>query len=318
MLKKTIFAMLGLTANGIALAGGMGPVCEPGNVTVPCDTNLWSFGLDALYLNLNSGNPRAYDTDTAILPFVPATTTRINDDWNWGYRAELAYQYNTGNDAAVNWIHISDRNEQVLASGIPFNKENRFDQVQALLGQHVDFSATHKARFYGGMTYAQIEQDHTYYNIPFAAVPGLTPPFQRYDNTYFKGFGPTLGIDYTYYVSNEISLIANGATSVLYGSSRASNTIYSSNVPSPIAVATLTRYASKKTVVPAFEAKLGINYAYQLPSGTLNLEGGYLAIQYIEPIQTFHSLTPSLINGVFDSNFGLYGPYFGAKYVGNV
>lgn len=79
MLKKTFLAVLGLTANGLVLAGSMGPVCAPGNVTVPCETKLWSFGLDALYLDLNNGNIRGYE---ATAPFA-----RANGDWNWGFRA---------------------------------------------------------------------------------------------------------------------------------------------------------------------------------------------------------------------------------------
>lgn len=303
MLKKTFLAVLGLTANGLALAGAMGPVCAPGNVTVPCEAKFWSFGIDALYLNLNNGNQRGYEANT---PF-----NRVDDDWAWGFRAEAAYQYSTGNDIAISWIHVSNDNQQDLVSLDPtlpiinLNNETRFDQVHAVLGQNVSASATNKIRFYTGLSYANIENDQTSYNVAFAQV-GLS---RVDDNSYFNGVGPVLGIDYSYYVSNDISLIANGATSLLYGSSHSSSWI-SPNALMPAAVA--PRYASKKTVVPGFEAKLGINYAYHMPNGTLNLEGGYQAIEYIAPLQAFRSST------VATSDFGVYGPYFGAKYYGNI
>jgi hypothetical protein len=304
MLKKTILAVLGLTANGLALAGSMGPVCTPGNVTVPCETKLWSLGLDALYFNLNNGNIRGYRSTN--------TRDRVTDEWSWGFRAEGAYQYSTGNDASVSWIHISNDNRQDnLVSFDPtnplegLNSETRFDQVNAVLGQHFSASATNKVRLYSGLSYARIENDQSIYNTAFARI-GLA---RVNDESYFYGVGPVLGVDYSYYVSNDLSLVSNGATSLLYGMTNASHWI------NPNAFPTLSvnpSYASKNAVVPGFEAKLGLNYAYTMSNGTLNLEGGYQAIQYIAPLQAFRS------GLVVSSDFGVYGPYFGAKYVGNV
>lgn len=301
MLKKTFLAALGLTANSLAIAGAMGPVCVPGNVTVPCETKQWSFGIDALYLNLNNGIIRGYD---AIPPF-----NRINDNWGWGFKAEGSYQYSTGNDVDINWIHISNDGSQNLISSslINLNNDIHFDQVHAVLGQHVDASLTHKARFYGGLSYANIENDRTSYNV-FSQV-GLS---RVDDNSYFNGVGAVLGVDYSYYFRNNLSLVANGATSLLYGSTHVSNWV-SPNAFAPVAIAPL--YASKKTVVPGFEAKLGVNYAYAMPTGMLNLEAGYQAIQYIAPLQAFRYGNNI---EVVSSDFEVYGPYFGAKYVGNV
>jgi len=76
-----------------------------------------------------------------------------------------------------------------------------------------------------------------------------------------------------------------------------------------------SRYRAVKRVVPAFEAKLGLNYAYNMPQGILNFEGGYQAINYFNVLQTQPG--QNLLAPVFNTNYGLYGPYFGFKYLGN-
>ena len=243
MLKKTFIAVLGLTANSLVLAGTMGPVCTPGNVNVPCEAKQWSFGLDALYLNVNNGNNRGY--------LSTAPLYRVNDEWNWGFRAEGAYQYSTGNDAAISWIHISNDNRQHLASlnaGLPLinlNNDTHFDQVHAVLGQNISMSNSNKVRFYGGLSYARIENELTSYNV-FSRRLGFS---RVEDDSYFNGVGPVVGVDYSYFVSNDLSLVANGATSLLYGSAHASSWI-SPNALIPASVGEV--YASKKIVVPGF------------------------------------------------------------------
>lgn len=78
--------------------------------------------------------------------------------------------------------------------------------------------------------------------------------------------------------------------------------------------------SSYTTLVPELEAKLGINYDYQMTQGVLSLKGGYQIANYFD---VFHTSDLEITNGVpvqnkSNINFGLHGFYFGAKWVGSI
>ena len=314
MLKKTTLAVIGLAASGFASAGTMGPVCTPGNVTVPCAANLWDLGIQALYLQTIYGGAKER---AALNRF-----SDVENDWNWGFRAEGSYHYNTGSDISVNWTHYSADTTQAGFIGLvpvppfisPFTQanKNRLDQINVVAGQHVDVGLVKKMRFYGGMQYANIQADVTNY-YPSAFIPPLlqASPISLFDNTDFKGFGPVLGIDYSYNVTPAFSVTANGATSILYGTSRYNAGYVADN----FGLILSSTYNAKKIVVPAFEAKLGVNYAYNMPLGVMNFEGGYQVINYFHALKTQPLQNPLL--PILSTDYGLYGPYFGFKYLGN-
>jgi len=321
MLNKTkiTLAVLGLSISSIGMAGMYAappaPACVPGDVTVPCEAKKWDIGIRALYLK------SLYDADAVYATAInrPDYFDEIDNDWGWGYRIEGSYHYNTGSDITMNWTHYDTDAYQsglqspfITIAPIPlpnaqFNLDmnNLFDQVNLVLGQHVDMGLVKNARFYGGLQYARIRTEtlSRFTNIPFTN-------FQRTTYSDMKGVGPVVGIDYSYDVSHGFSVVANAATSVLYGNGHHSTIFISA--PSSVVVASFN--ASKKLVVPSLEAKLGVNYAYVAPMGTLNLEAGYQALNYFNAFQT---LGTSGLNSLTDTDFGLYGPYFGVNWVGN-
>lgn len=316
MIKMTTLAVLGLAASGLATAGSMGPVCTPGNVTVPCAAQGWDIGVQALYLKTVYDANRGYQT----APGVGNTFTAVNNDWDWGYRLEGSYHFNMGNDATVTWMHYqSDTNRGLFVGFTPVSlapftynlfNENQFDQVNMVMGQHVDVSMNNKMRFYGGLQYAHILSNTTnFYNTP--VISPLIRSINQFDNADYKGLGPVIGVDYAYNFTNEFSLTANGATSVLYGTSRFSN----GYVGTPVNVVLTSRSGKKRVMVPSLEAKLGVNYAYNMGQGTLNLEAGYQAVDYFNALQS--TGVAGFFGPIGESDYGLYGPYFGVKYVGN-
>ncbi|WP_045097251.1 Lpg1974 family pore-forming outer membrane protein [Legionella fallonii] len=312
MLKKTTLAVIGLAASSFASAGTMGPVCAPGNVTVPCEAKLWDFGIQALYLQSSYGGAKAAEL-----------FQNVNNKWNFGFRAEGSYHYSTGSDITVDWTHYSNNTNQSGFVGIipvfpfsaPFTQtnENRLDQVNVVFGQHVDFGLVKKLRFYGGMQYANLQVNETnYYPSVFVAQILSFSPIDFLDNTDFKGFGPVLGIDYSYNLTPALKVTANGAGSILYGTSRYDGEF----VVTAVGLVVSPTYIASKAIVPTVQAKLGLNYEYNMPQGVVNFEGGYQVINYFNVLQTQPLQNP--LSPITTVNYGLYGPYFGVKYLGNV
>lgn len=320
MLKKTTLAVIGLAASGFATAGTMGPVCTPGNVTVPCEARQWDLGAQALYLESIYGANKAYENS-----IFDDRLHDVLDDWDWGYRIEGSYHFNTGNDISMDWTHFSNFTFGptgllgVATNGVTpvfttFDLIHRvkFDQVNLTGGQHVDVGLVKKMHFYGGLQYVNLQVNTT--NAYPVGIPALGIAAEHLsDNSDVKALGPTIGIDYSYDLfMSGLSITANGSGSVLYGTSR----YFNKYVGDPLEVTLTSIYGTKKAIIPSLEAKLGLNYAYALPQGVLNIEGGYQVINYFNALQTqqFQAIT----NPVVSVDFGLQGPYFGAKYVGNV
>lgn len=340
MLKKTTIAVLGLALSNLATAGAMGPVCTPGNVTVPCEARLWDLGAEALYLRSVYGaakgyqrqyTPATYNPLTSLTPLSTAPFKDVKNDWNWGFRIVGSYHFGTGDDVTVNWMHFSSSSNQanLLApfvistagaiGAFPAGMEsnNRLDQVNIVMGQHVDVSPRDKMRLYGGMQYANIQSmAQSYLDSNFLRIsPTLAAfaPISIFNNTDYKGFGPTLGIDYAYALFNGLSLTANGAGSLLYGTSRYHEGFVVTQLHG---IATPQPYARKKAIVPSLEAKLGLNYAYNFGQTTVNIDAGYQAVNYFNVLSTQVFQVPTNPQ-ISSANYGLFGPYFGMKLVGN-
>lgn len=323
MLKKTTLAILGLAASGFASAGMYStppaPSCTPGDVTVPCVENKWDLGVQALYLKPVYSAAKGYNLTNPLT----SNFQELDSKWDWGYRLEGSYHFNTGNDLSMTWIHYdvnSNHGNYTGALPLPFTSitpfstglANKFDQVNLVMGQHVDFGLLKNARFYGGLQYAKIrvDQRNHFATIPAAYAAMGVGAIDQFDNSDFNGAGPVVGIDYSYDLPQSFSITANTAGSILYGSSR-----YSSGVVlQPNGLVPISAYANKKSIVPSLEAKLGLNYAYEMAQGALNIEGGYQAINYFSALE---NRTLFGFGNVASSDFGLYGPYLGIKWVAN-
>ena len=148
------------------------------------------------------------------------------------------------------------------------------------------------------------------YFCPFLLRQGVV--IQQYRNADFNGGGPAIGMDYSVDLARGFSVTANAASSILYSSTRyAEGYIFA-----PTGLIRFIGNQSRKAIVPSLEAKIGLGYAHPCAQGVLNLEGGFQTLNYFSVFESRGNVGFNI--HPHDTNFGLYGPYFGAKWVGNV
>src|SRR3990167_8564006 len=128
-LKKTAVAVLALGSSAV-FAGTMGPVCTPGNVTVPCEKTAWDVGGQALYLQ-----PMYNSNFVATGGLSGADRQAAAQSWGWGFQIEGSYHFNTGNDIDVNWYHLNNSQSLTLGNGLIASVRPEWDQVNVELGQ---------------------------------------------------------------------------------------------------------------------------------------------------------------------------------------
>jgi len=289
-LKKTALAMLALGSSAV-FAGTMGPVCTPGNVTVPCEGTAYDVGIQALYLK------PSYDADFGYLGSRTNNNVTVWQDFDpdsaWGFRLEGSYHFSTGNDLNVNWLYYSNGNNyRGVADGESWNIKPTFNAVNIEMGQHVDFGERKNIRFHGGVQYMSLKHGVT---------NRLNNVINYHANAKFNGFGPRAGADMSYDLANGFSVYGTTAAALLVGKSKFD---ISNNV---------TGVRGEKTaMVPELEAKLGAKYNYMMAEGTLSLDAGWMFVNY------FNAQHAVVAGFAAETDFALNGPYIGLKYVGNV
>jgi len=340
-LKKTVIAVLALGSSAV-FAGAMGPVCSAGNVTVPCEGNAWDFGAQALYLQTNLNNGFGYysqsfsEATSGTNEVIDTGLGNASGQWDWGFQIEGSFHFNTGNDVTVSWYHLinSTKNYNLVDlldptdTFVNLSIQNRWDAVNAELGQFVDFSANKKIRFHGGFQFASIKVNDNFYYISPSTSSTLAE-IDTYESnpnsTQYNGFGPRTGIDMNFVFGNGFGIYAKAAAAVLIGTSKLNDRATEISVDSvtDLTLSTTTNIisGSRTSVVPELEAKLGASYTYDMAQGALTLDAGYMWVNYFNALNNYLSVASGGVEvpvTPIASDFSVAGPYIGLKYIGNV
>lgn len=311
-LKYSAIAALVLGSQ-LAFAGTMGPVCAPGNVTVPCEQQAWDVGIQALYLKPGFNDQDGYIGQFSNPLITHGTLVDNESVWGWGFKLEGSYHFNTGNDLTLNWYHLHDNSDTRVfpvnytpLNGLPNTNDETYtlnphwDAVNAEFGQHVDMNNVVNLRFHGGAQYARA-------NVESSTIGEVTdgPRYSFGETNKFNGFGPRVGADVNIALGKGLGLYVDGAGAILAGTSKINQT-FTTNITGLNLVAL---NGSTTAIVPALDAKLGFNYNVVLGQGNLLIDAGYMWVNY------FNAITTTQLDS---SDFGVQGPYFGVKWIGTL
>lgn len=318
--KNSALAVLCLTSASV-WAGTMGPVCEPGTVSLPCTATTWGIGADFLYLKPSSSGHN-YIGSVTNSNSVQTEEYFINEKIGYGpgFKIEGFYNFRTGNDINLNWYHFNMSNQQALPNGISVfdsvfggnvvaTYTERWDAVNLELGQLVNAGAWGKFRLHGGATYANVVKN--------ARETGTNtlPTYSQYRNNQssFNGWGGRVGGDLSYLVGYNTSVYANAAAAVIFGTNHFNRQwAYYTTYPSTF---TSGNYGSAQSIIPELDTKLGAKYDYQLSNSTLTLDIGWMWTCYVNAIQ----IADSGHNGrTKEGNFAIQGLFVGGKWSGNL
>lgn len=324
MCFKNKFLLLSLfSLNGFS--GTMGPA--------QAIVHSWDIGGRALYLQPTS--------DAGTRPEVTITSNTNNQltvgtepAWGWGFQLEGAYHISESRDINLNWHHYSHTNSNTseAGSGQDLNVGDLVSSINPLLNTfttpgiyssasvfwdqvNVEFARTTErfentiARFHGGVNFsrARIGGDSQGSWSVQNAGSALTENYNIYylSSESFNGFGPRLGANLSYQFLDGFSVGADGAISVLAGSSKTSiyrqvysqllNTIYASNSG-----------ANHSHVVGELDANLEARYTKSLSYGDLSANVGWLFANYMNAFSLQRN---------DENSFGIQGLYFGLKWL---
>jgi hypothetical protein len=315
--------LLPLLAVSTSYAGTMG--CINGAVTVPCAQQGWEVGGGALYVRPSSNSLLNPYLASGLVSANNSQFSNLSSPWDWGFTLEAGYYFNTGNDINLNWLRYNDSYQISSAAFYPGSADGvapslsttalrlkpRIDIVNLEIAQSVALGSKTGLRLHGGLQYAngsitRDEQD-------FQQLAGL--PNNLFQVTSLKakydGIGPRMGGNIARQLPYNLSIFAEGATSLLIGHARTKlSGEYRSSVITPI-----NRYSKKTTIVPGLDMKVGTGYKFNVNMGEFDLKAGWM-------LQHYFNMYTQLPSNVFDSRatptnheFSLNGPFIQGKWV---
>ena len=296
----------------------------------------------------------SFATDSAVLPapafpaysFSPEWNVyEIHTDYQFGFDVGVGYLFHKANsELTLSWEHFHSHDsdsEPSFADSFVYvplfgldiaesqtyqevKGKNKFwfDEINLDYQTFVNFGDHLKLNFISGVSFARIKQTLSSY---FNTLDGnkflkITTP------STFAGAGPQFGLSFSQNILKGFNFNGKIAGAFLVGTQKNNTNFSTPNIPIGL-VGQIQKLnpENKLQVVPGLEGNLGLAYLFSFCKHyMINLEAGYKAQIYFNPIQTSEVglgvIAPSVIsiglNGVSPnslsqslSNFALAGPY---------
>lgn len=298
----------------------MQPVSSGTMETTPSTSNNWQISADALYLQA-SYPAYAWSNERTVTDSSSNNTQSFGTSpgYDWGLFVEASYGYGNERDARLNVYYYDDAthsNDTLALGGSGWQTFfTTWSAANFELGKTFHFDESSDIRVHGGVQYSRIDAKVLYsQNINLVNsytalnVSGLLTGTVQ---TVFNGFGPRVGADLGYQLSDVWSKAAglhvytNGAVGLLAGQN-----IYRANGSSTSGLLSGSASREVNLVVPEFDIKLGLDYLHHLNQGDLTLDAGWLWTDYVSSV----NWSRFAANG----DVAFQGLYFGLKWKGCV
>jgi hypothetical protein len=333
-MKKTMLSLVAasLAASSLGAYAALPTSAAPFQVVVPNLKSGVELTLEGLYVQPTSSD-LGYNT---LFTFpnsnnnnVNATVNYLKPKFDFGFRAAVGYIFpNSGNDVQLSWTHFdhSDNDSSALFPTFTFNFNEvpttvsapsstettfKYDAVDLDVGQYVSIGTRLQTRLFFGLRGAQLKQDTTTtralaldFNFRETSASAMFVNTES-SNSKFVGLGPRAGIDASYHVGDCFGIVGHFAGALLVGNVDADTTSASTATFVPPGNAQPTSFSFTDTytadtqtrVVPAFDAKLGVDYTFpfnkSLEDSSISIEAGYQVTQYIDPIDRIVPVAPA-------------------------
>lgn len=289
----------------------------------------WGFELGLGYVFANSGN----DIQLSWTSYNHASDASVFTDPGQALSSGTGFdEFNYSGTYQVGpttWNVVEDLNAGS-------NVDEKLNAIDLDVGQYVDIGTRMRMRFFAGLRGAQVEQgiQNLYHDMTDIAITNnageLLTHFHYKDdlkedfNSKFNGLGPLMGIKTSYHIWNCFGLTTLVDAAMLVGKMDTSTDRWrrfnlinnATNEPIfpeifPININTQTSLEDQWRVVPAIDAKLGLNYTFIFKNrSTFTLEAGYQTSHYFDSVEKVNSLT-----GTSETNSVDYsGPYASLNY----
>jgi hypothetical protein len=254
---------------------------------------------------------------------------RVDPEYQWGWGAFIDYVIpNTGNDIGLGYFHYNNDNtdnhhgDSVTPLNVGVDGAETFDHVRATfdvevniadltVGQFIDVTKRLHIHPTAGLRWGSITR-----TLKPTFSEAATDTAMRTQNvSRFTGLGPLLGIDANYGLIRNLSAVAHIDAALLIGNIQSTLKVYNSEDGGD-EVFNSFKDGPEKRVVPAIDAKLGLNYEYALDddkdSNKLILEAGWVwgtLFDSVDGVAGSVSADPARLAGHGSADASLQGPY---------